>query len=172
MSQMREIVHGWALFCDGVSKHLVTETVQLPALTTQTRDFTPGGGHMGYQVGLSAVAPLTMSFSLINRDPETMALFGLATGRHRTYTLIEQLIDEMNGDAKRRVVTVIGCLNSIESAQNRSPDLIGMQYQVGSVHTYTDAIGSTVVHGFYLKSNRRIVNGVEVTAQRNRILGI
>lgn len=172
MAEMRNIVHGWNLFADAVSKHLVVETAQLPTFEEETRTFTPGGGHMGFEVPLSAIKPLELGFNLVNRDPEVLALFGLGSGEYRRYTLYENLVDEFTGDQTRRVVTAIGRLSSAESQENKSPDLIGYQYRVRSVHTYTDVFDGKTVHGFYFRTNRRIVNGVELNAVRNRNLGI
>lgn len=169
---MQNIVHGWNLFADGVSQHLAVESAQLPPIEEQTRDFTPGGGHMGFAVPMSSIAALELGFNLVNRDPSVLGLFGLGSGQYRTYTLYEHLVDEFTGDNRRRVVTCVGRLSSIESQQNRSPDLIGYQYRVRSIHTYTDRHDGELVHAFYLKSNRRIVGGVDVTAARNRNLGI
>ena len=125
----KNVVHGWNLFADGVSKHLVVETAQLPSLEEQTRDFTPGGGHMGYAVPLSAIAALEVGFNLVNRDPDLLRLFGLNNGETRIYTLYENLVDEFTGDEAQRVVTVHGRLSSVAPAENRSPDLIGTHTQ-------------------------------------------
>lgn len=169
---MENIVHGWNLYADGVNQFLVVESAQLPSIEEQTRDHTPGGGHMGFAVPLSGMAPLELGFNLINRDPRVLGLFGLGSGQYRTYTLYEHLVDEFTGDNRRRVISCVGRLSSVESQQNRSPDLIGYQYRVRSIHTYTDRHDGELVHGFYLRSNRRIVNGVDVNAARNRNLGI
>lgn len=169
---MNSVLHGWNLFANGVSQALVVETAQLPALEEETRDFTPGGGHMGFSVPLSAIKPLEIGFNLVNRSPELLALFGLGAGQYRTYTLYENLVDEFTGDTHRRVITGIGRLSSIESQEHKSPDLIGYQYRIRSIHTYTDVYDGRMLQGFYLRTNRRIINGIEITASRNANLGI
>lgn len=172
MSDMNYIVHGYNLFADGVSKHLVIASAQLPTLEEATRDFTPGGGHMGYQVPLASINALELGFSLVNRDPQVLALMGLNSGQTRTYTLYENLVDEFTGDEQSRVITVIGRMGSAAPQENRNPELVGIDYRIRSIHTYTDVFAGRMVHGFYLKTNRRIVNGVEQNRIRNRNLGI
>ncbi|WP_336798858.1 phage major tail tube protein [Kaistia sp. MMO-174] len=170
--EMNSILHGWNLFADGVPQSLVAETAQLPSLEESTRDFTPGGGHMGFAVPLSAINAVEIGFNLVNRSPQLLSLFGLNAGQYRTYTLYENLVDEFTGDTTRRVVTAIGRLSSVESQEHKSPDLVGYQYRVRSIHTYTDVFDGRLINGFYFRTNRRIINGVDVTATRNGNLGI
>ncbi|MCO5083092.1 MAG: phage major tail tube protein [Rhizobiaceae bacterium] len=181
---MDNIIRGANWYVDEINMRLRAESTKLPVLRRDMVPFVLGGGYFSLELP-AEIAALTAEMSVNSTPPEVRSRFGREPGDWTTVTYYESLLNAFPNSAngtstgattggpklKGRVVILKGLLNEVEQ-----PGVKGMKadgparLRWSSIIQYQDVVDGTTVHKFDVQNNTLIINGVNYTAEHNRII--
>jgi len=110
---LKHILKDLNLTVDGRGYAGRVEELVPPKLTVKTEDVRAGGMDAPVQVDMGMEA-LTCEFTLVDYDPDVLALFGLAPGATTQLTMRGAVEDEFSGTVRPVVVNVRGRVKELD----------------------------------------------------------
>lgn len=166
---MDAIIRGANWYCEELNQRLRTTEVQLPSLSRAMETLTPGGGW--FQIEMPGeIEALTATIKLNGSHGDIRSRFGREPGDWNTFFYYERLRDIVNGTNTGRLVRLKGLVTGVTQ-----PNVTGLradptEYTLGTIVLYHDMVDGQTIHKFDVFNNVLIINGVDYTAEANRIL--
>ena len=166
------IMRGFNLYVDeDKNLFLEIEEMKLPKIEDETDEFSPGGSDYTIDVPVG-IAKLEAQFKLKGRGPLIRQLSAEKPGKRRRFTAYELIVDEQTGEEVQRVVTMEGRISAADPETSKRKEMVGYDYTLGSITLYEDVHDGDIIHRFNFFTNERTVDGVDLNATSNRLLGI
>lgn len=178
---MDRIVRGSNWYCNETNQRLRIDETTLPALTREMLPFVMGGGWFGLELP-AEIQPLTCEMTVNGVHEDLKTRFGREPGDWTTLAYYENLLSvfpaSSNGEVgsgnvqlKGRVVTMKGLLNEYAQGGVKGQKSSGAtRLKWSSIVLYQDMMDGVTVHKFDIQNNILIINGVNYTAEHNRII--
>ncbi|WP_020179777.1 phage major tail tube protein [Methylopila sp. M107] len=166
---MDRLIMGANWWIQEVNQRLRVERLQLPSLTREMTQMTPGGGWFSLDVP-GEIKQLEAPFSLNGAHEDVRSLFGREPGDWTNFFYYERLRDIVNGRNLGRVVHLRGLLNEVEQPEVTGKKGEPAKYKVGTIVLYKDIVNGKTVHLFDVFNNKLVINGVNYTAEHNRLI--
>lgn len=177
---MDSIIRGANWYVEELNCRKRMEEVQLPRLRREMQAHMMGGGFFALELP-GEISAMTASVSMNGSHDDIRSRFGLEPGDWTTCYYYESLLNvfPQPGDQagsqqprlKGRVVILRGLLNEVEQPGVRSVRANGQtRFTFGSLILYHDIVDGRTIHKFDVETNTLIINGVNYTAEHNRIL--
>ena len=145
------------------------ESAQLPRLNKTVERFVAGGGWMAMNIPME-IEELTATITLKGAHEDLRSLFGKEPGDWTTFYYYERLRDIMAGQNVGRVVVMKGLLQEVQQPRvtGRRADMT--TYTIGSIVSYLDKVNGNIITGVDFDTNTLILNGVDYSAEANRLI--
>lgn len=168
---MDRMIMGANWYVDTINQRLRLESVQLPQLTKDMEEFTPGGGFFTLSIP-GSIKELEAPFSLNGSHDDVRSLFGREPGDWTNFFYYERLRDITKDAGKNygRVVQLKGLVNEVEQSEVKGKKGEATKYKIGTIVRYRDVVDGRVVHLFDYFANRLVINGQDYTAEHNRLI--
>ncbi|WP_020185960.1 phage major tail tube protein [Methylopila sp. 73B] len=166
---MDSLIQGANWFVDTLNQRLRIAKLQLPTLSKEMTTLKPGGGF--YQLDVpDEVKALESPFSLNGSHGDVRSLFGREAGDWTNFFYYERLRDIQAGSNVGRVVRLKGLLTEVEQAEVAGKKAEETNYKVGTIVLYHDIVDGQTIHKFDFFNNQLVINGVDYTAEHNRLI--
>ncbi|WP_137136988.1 phage major tail tube protein [Rhizobium sp. FKY42] len=178
---MDRLIRGSNWYCNEINQRLRIDETTLPALTREMLPFVMGGGWFGLELP-AEVQPLTSEMTVNGVHEDLKARFGREPGDWTTLAYYENLLNVFPASStgevgsgtvqlKGRVVTMKGLLNEYVQGGVKGQKSTGAtRLKWSSIVLYQDMMDGVIVHKFDVQNNTLIINGVNYTAEHNRII--
>jgi phage tail tube protein FII len=176
---MDSIIRGANWYVGELNCRKRIESVQLPRLSREMTTFAMGGGFFALAVP-GEISPMTATASMNGSHDDIRSRFGREPGDWTTCYYYESLLNVFpqagaegasGPRLKGRVVILKGLLNEVEQAGVRSVKAEGQtRFTFGTLVLYHDVVDGRTIHKFDVETNTLIINGVNYTAEHNRII--
>lgn len=178
---MDRLIRGSNWYCNEINQRLRIDETTLPALTREMLPFVMGGGWFGLELP-AEIQPLTSEMTVNGVHEDLKTRFGREPGDWTTLAYYENLLNvfpaSSNGEVgsgtvqlKGRVVTMKGLLNEYVQGGVKGQKSTGAtRLKWSSIVLYQDMMDGVIVHKFDIQNNILIINGVNYTAEHNRII--
>ena len=178
---MDRLIRGSNWYCNEINQRLRIDETTLPALTREMLPFVMGGGWFGMELP-AEIQPLTSEMTVNGVHEDLKTRFGREPGDWTTLAYYENLLNvfpaSSNGEVgsatvqlKGRVVTMKGLLNEYVQGGVKGQKSTGAtRLKWSSIVLYQDMMDGLSVHKFDVQNNTLIINGVNYTAEHNRII--
>lgn len=166
---MDSLIYGANWYVDTLNQRQRLAKAQLPDLNRVKDAITLGGGWFKFDHA-GEIEPLVMPFGLHGSHDDIRSLFGREAGDWTNFYYYERLRDIRQGINKGRIVIVKGLVGKVSQPQVTGK--IGGQtdYEVSSIVSYRDMVDGKMVHHFNFFANKLVINGVDYSADHNRII--
>lgn len=179
---MDRIIHGSNWYCGEINQRLRVDETTLPALSREMTSYVMGGGYFAMELP-SEIQALTAEMTVNGAHEDLRTRFGREPGDWTTVTYYESLLDvfpagsngtnqgagapKLNG----RVVFLKGLLNEYTPAGVKGLKASGAtRLRWSTIVLYHDIFNGQTVHKFDLQNNVLIIDGVNYTAEHNRLI--
>lgn len=178
---MDRLIRGSNWYCNEINQRLRIDETTLPALTREMLPFVMGGGWFGLELP-AEVQPLTSEMTVNGVHEDLKARFGREPGDWTTLAYYENLLNVFPASStgevgsgtvqlKGRVVKMKGLLNEYVQGGVKGQKSTGAtRLKWSSIVLYQDMMDGVTVHKFDVQNNILIINGVNYTAEHNRII--
>ncbi len=179
---MDRIIRGANWYCGEINQRQRIDETTLPELSREMLPFVMGGGWFGLELP-AEIAPLTCEMTVNGVHEDLKTRFGREPGDWTTLAYYENLLNVFpassdgsvnpgNGPQLRgRVVTMKGLLNGyaqggVKGQKSTAPTRL----RWSTIVLYQDMMDGVIVHKLDIQNNILIINGVNYTAEHNRII--
>ncbi|MCY1705472.1 phage major tail tube protein [Pannonibacter sp. SL95] len=179
---MDRIIRGANWYCNEVNQRLRIDETTLPELSREMLPFVMGGGWFAMELP-AEIAALTCEMAVNGVHEDLKTRFGREPGDWTTVTYYENLLNVFpaastgeTGSASKvqmrgRVVMLKGLLNGyaqggVKGQKSTAPTRL----RWSSIVLYHDILDGNTVHKFDIQNNVLVINGVNYTAEHNRII--
>ena len=121
------------------SEYLALKGFKIPSLEENTKEHKPGGGVVGFKIGMRSINALSFSFSLEGINPGPMNKF--MTTRRENYTFRGNMTNVRTQEDIPVLGVVHGRMTKIETSEFKKDDGVGMDYEINEVVRYRLVIG-------------------------------
>lgn len=166
---MDSIIHGANWYIGELNQRKRLEACALPNLRRARERLTFGGGFFTFDLP-TEIEELSFEFSLYGSHSDVRARFGREAGDWTTFYYYERMRDIAAGVNKGRVVMLKGLLNEVTHPRVLGKKADATRYAGGSVWLYHDIVDGLTVHKFDIENNVLIIDGVDYTAEANRLI--
>lgn len=179
---MDSLIRGANWYVEELNCRLRLETVKLPTLTREMTPFAMGAGFFAIELP-SEVQPLTAEATLNGSHADIRSRFGREPGDWTTCYYYESLLNVFPTNAtgeqpastgprlKGRITILKGLLNEVDQPEVRGLKASGAtRFTWSSIVLYHDVVDGVTVHKFDVANNTLIINGVNYTAEHNRLI--
>jgi len=179
---MDRIIRGSNWYCNEINqRHRIDETT-LPELSREMVSFVMGGGFFAMELP-AEIQPLTCEQTVNGVHEDLKTRFGREPGDWTTMTYYENLLNVFPKDSNGvvpssgtpqltgRVVFLKGLLNGYAQAGVKGMKSSGAtRLRWSSIVLYHDIFDGRTIHKFDVQNNTLIIDGVNYTAEHNRII--
>ena len=179
---MDRIIRGGNWYCGEINQRLRADETTLPALTREMMTFVMGGGYFAMELP-AEIQPLSCEMSVNGVHEDLKSRFGREPGDWTTVTYYENLLNvfpnnstgEVEGGGQPqltgRVVFMTGLPNEYAQGGVKGQKSSGAtRLRLGSIVLYHDIFNGKTIHKFDIQNNTLIIDGVNYTAEHNRII--
>lgn len=166
---MDSIIHGANWYIEELNQRKRLEACALPNLRRARERMTFGAGFFSFDLP-TEIEELSFEFSLHGAHADVRARFGREAGDWTTFYYYERLRDIANGANKGRVVILKALLNEVSHPRVLGKRADTTRYGGGSVWLYHDIQDGKTVHKFDVENNVLVIDGVDYTAEANRLV--
>jgi phage tail tube protein FII len=179
---MDRIIRGANWYCQQTNQRQRADETTLPALTREMVSFVMGGGYFGMELP-AEIQPLTCEMTVNGVHEDLKARFGREPGDWTELRYYENLLNvfpaSSNGEVQTsgnpqltgRVVFIKGLLNGFEQGGVKGmKSSAATRLRWSSIVLYHDLFNGRTVHKFDVQNNELIIDGVNYTAEHNRII--
>ncbi|MBB4066283.1 phage major tail tube protein [Gellertiella hungarica] len=179
---MDRIIRGANWYCNEINQRLRVDETTLPELSREMMSFVMGGGYFAMELP-AEIQPLTCEQTVNGVHEDLKSRFGREPGDWTTVTYYENLLNvfpqSANGEVQAgakpqltgRVVFLKGLLNGYAQAGVKGMKSSGAtRLRWSSIVLYHDIFNGKTVHKFDLQNNTLIIDGVNYTAEHNRLI--
>lgn len=166
---MENLIMGGNMWVDTLNLRLGLESAKLPTLSKESEDFSPGGSF--FQLAMPGeIKGLEAEISLRGSPPAMRSLFGREPGDWTTFFWYERIRNAVRGENVGRVVRLKGLVSEVEQGEVKGKKGEVDKYKIATIVRYDDRVDGKVVHLFDFFKNRLVINGVDYTAEHNRLI--
>lgn len=169
MGQTKDILINMALFMDGVSYIANVDNCDPPKLTATTEEFRGGGMNGPIEIPTGHEA-LRFGTEVINYSEEVFALFNIAVGNSKSFT-VRGALKSWNGAIKPIKWNMRGQVIEVDP-QNVKPGTPPRAKLTVALDYMQLTVGTTVVQEIDVMNMTQIINGVDVLYDVASALGI
>ncbi|MFC6447157.1 phage major tail tube protein [Shinella zoogloeoides] len=178
---MDGLIRGANWYCGEINQRLRADETTLPVLRREMMQLVMGGGWFSFELP-AEVQPLTAEMTVEGVHKDLKARFGREPGDWTTVSYYENLLNVFpsnstgevaNGAAQNlgRVVFLKGLLNEYAQAGVKGQKSSGKTRLVwSSIVLYHDILDGQTVHKFDVQNNTLIIDGINYTAEHNRLI--
>lgn len=168
---MDRIIRGANWWIETTNQRLRTKSAKLPDLKRATEKFVPGGGFFGLEVP-GEIDGLESEFELNGAHEDIRTLFGREPGDWTSFIYYERLANVTGGGLTNigRVVRIRGLVTEVEQPKVEGLKADPSKIKFTTIVLYQDVVNSKIVHKFDFFNNVLILNGVDYTAEHNRLI--
>lgn len=171
---MDRIIHGSNWYCNEINQRLRIDETTLPVLTREMSSYVLGGGYFGLDLP-AEIKALTAEMQVNGAHEDLRSRFGREAGDWTTVTYYESLLDVFAGSGtpklNGRVVFLKGLLNEYTPGGVKGLKASGAtKLQFSSIVLYQDIFNGKTIHKFDVQNNVLIIDGVNYTAEHNRLI--
>lgn len=180
---MDNLIRGANWYCDELNQRLQTDSTKLPTLRRDMTPYVLGGGYFGFELP-AEISPLVAEMSVSALSAAVRSRFGREPGDWTTVTYYEKLLNIFPNNANGataagagapkaigRIVMMKGLLNEVEQPGVKGLKADGpSRLRWSSIVLYHDVVDGMTVHKFDVKNNELIINGVNYSAEHNRLI--
>ncbi len=179
---MDRIIRGSNWYCGEINQRQRVDETTLPELTREMSTFVMGGGYFGIELP-GEINPLKAEMSVNGVHESLKSRFGREPGDWTTLTYYESLLDVFpagsTGDTTAagapkltgRVVFLKGLLNGYTQGGVKGMKSSGAtKLSWSSIVLYHDIFDGKTIHKFDVQNNTLIIDGVNYTAEHNRLI--
>lgn len=178
---MDSIIRGANWYVEELNCRMRLETVKLPVLSREMTPHAMGGGFFAIELP-GEIQPLTAEATMNGSHADLRSRFGREPGDWTSCTYYESLLNVFPTNAgggdqaaaprfKGRVVRIKGLLNEVDQPEVRGLKPSGAtRFTWSTIIHYLDVVDQKVVHKFDVATNTLIINGVNYTAEHNRLI--
>ncbi|MCB5203954.1 phage major tail tube protein [Neorhizobium sp. T786] len=179
---MDRIIRGANWYCQQTNQRQRADETTLPALTREMISMVMGGGYFAMEMP-AEIQPLTCEMTVNGVHEDLKARFGREPGDWTELRYYENLLNvfpaDTNGEVPTsgapkltgRVVFLKGLLNGFEQGGVKGMKSSGAtRLRWSSIVLYHDIFNGRTVHKFDVQNNELIIDGVNYTAEHNRII--
>lgn len=175
---MDSIIRGANLYVENTNQALRAETLQLPDLERDMDTLSIAGGFFALDLP-GQIKGLTFEVELNGSHDDLRSLFGREPGDWSKFVYYENLLnvfptgENAGPKLKGRTTIMKGLLNKVTQPQIKNVKAGGTtKYTFGSIILYHDLLNGKTIHKIDVPRNVLIINGVNYTAEHNRLLRI
>lgn len=173
---MDRIIRGSNWYCEEINQRLRIDETTLPELSREMSTYVAGGGFFALDLP-SEIKALTSEMTVNGAHEDLRTRFGREPGDWTTITYYESLLDIFPGNnapapkLKGRVVYLKGLLNDYTPSGVKGLKATGAtKLRWSSIVLYHDILDGKTVHKFDVQRNVLIIDGVNYTANHNRLI--
>jgi phage tail tube protein FII len=179
---MDRIIHGSNWYCGEINQRLRVDETTLPALSREMSSVVLGGGYFALDLP-GEIQALTAEMTVNGAHEDLRTRFGREPGDWTTVTYYESLLDvfpagsdgsvQTNGAPKLngRVVFLKGLLNEYTPPGVKGLKASGAtRLRFSSIVLYHDIFNGKTIHKFDVQNNTLIIDGINYTAEHNRLI--
>ncbi|RLQ88924.1 phage major tail tube protein [Notoacmeibacter ruber] len=166
---MDSIIHGANWYIGEINQKKRLEACAVPNLQMARERLN--FGWFGFELPTD-IEPPTFEFSLYGTHPDVMSRFGREAGDWTTFTYYERLRDIEAGRNLGRVVIIKALLTSISQPRVIGKRADATRYGGGGVWFYHDIYNGQTVHKFSVPNQTLVIDGVDYSAESNRLLAV
>lgn len=179
---MDRIIRGANWYCNEINQRLRIDETTLPALSREMMPFVMGGGYFAMELP-AEIQALTAEMTVNGTHEDLKSRFGREPGDWTTVTYYEGLLNVFPATStgevattgapqlKGRTVFLKGLLNGYEQPGVKGMKASGAtRLRWSSIVLYHDILDGKTVHKFDIQNNVLIIDGVNYTAEHNRII--
>ena len=178
---MDGLIRGANWYVEELNCRLRLETVKLPTLSREMQQYATGGGFFSLELP-AEINPLSAEATMNGAHDDLRSRFGREPGDWTTCYYYESLLNVFptNGSAEQttsgpkrsgRIVILKGLLNEVDQSEVRGVKPAGAtRFNWSSIVLYHDIVDGRTIHKFDFANNTLIINGVNYTAEHNRII--
>lgn len=175
---MDSIIRGANWYCEEINQAFRTEEVKLPTLTRDMTELLFSGGIGALDVP-GHIKPLEAEMDMMGSHADLRSRFGREPGDWTKVVYYENLLDlfpkseEAGPKLKGRTTIMKGLLNEVNQSGVKGMKASGStKLKWGTIFLYHDLYDGKTIHKFDYRTNTLIIDGVNYTAQHNRLLRI
>lgn len=179
---MDRIIRGSNWYCNEINQRQRIDETTLPALTREMSAFVMGGSFFSMELP-GEIQPLTCEMTVNGVHENLKSRFGREPGDWTTLTYYENLLNvfpqNSTGEVAAtgspqltgRVVFLKGLLNGFEQSGVKGMKSSGAtRLRWSSIVLYHDIFDGKTIHKFDIQNNTLIIDGVNYTAEHNRLI--
>lgn len=178
---MDRIIRGANWYCNEINQRLRADETTLPTLTREMLPFVMGGGIAAVELP-AEIQALTAEMTVNGVHEDLKTRFGREPGDWTTVTYYEALLDVFPANStgevasgagvlRGRTVILKGLLNGFEQGGVRGQrSSAATRLRWSSIVLYQDMLDGRVIHKIDIQNNTLIIDGVNYTADYNRII--
>lgn len=153
------------------SQFLVINSIKFPMLEEETKEFKPGGGVMGIEIGQKSIKALSLGFKLFGFNPRVMNRF--MDGKEH-YTIRGNLLDVKKQEDLKVVCVVHGRMVKVDMGDFKKGDGTESDYEIKEITKYKLHIDGDEKYyfDFFAGPGGVRVNGKKVFRRAARNLGL
>lgn len=179
---MDRVIRGSNWYCNEINQRLRMDESTMPALSREMLPFVMGGGFFAFEMP-AEIQPLTCEMTVEGVHEQLKTRFGREPGDWTTVTYYEKLLNifpatstgEANASAAPevlgRVVFLKGLLNGYAQGGTKGMKSTGKtRLTWSSIVLYHDIMDGKTIHKFDVQNNTLIIDGVNYSAEHNRLI--
>jgi len=166
---IKDVLRNLNLFVDGRGYAGRVAEVELPKLTIKTSEYRAGGMDMPVEIDMG-MEKLEATITLNSYDPDVLAAFGLAPGKHVPLTVRGALTDE-DGTEKAVVVNFRGQIKEIDKGTWKPGEDATLKFSV-ALRYYKLEHDGRLIYEIDPENMIRVIDGVDQLAARRAALGL
>lgn len=178
---MDGLVRGSNWYCEEINQRIRVDETTLPALRREMMPAVMGGGFFAFEMP-AEIQPLTAEMTVEGVHSDLKTRFGREPGDWTTVTYYERILNVFpsnstgetgNGAAANlgRVVFLKGLLNEYAQGGTKGQKSSGKTRLVwSSIVLYHDIMDGKTVHKFDIQNNTLIIDGINYSAEHNRMI--
>ncbi|CDZ61379.1 Hypothetical protein NGAL_HAMBI2605_14740 [Neorhizobium galegae bv. orientalis] len=179
---MDRIIRGANWYCQQTNQRQRVDETTLPALSREMISMVMGGGYFGLELP-AEIQPLTAEMTVNGVHEDLKSRFGREPGDWTELRYYESLLNvfpaSTTGEVAAagapqltgRIVFIKGLLNGFEQGGVKGMKSSGAtRLRWSSIVLYHDLFNGRTVHKFDVQNNELIIDGVNYTAEHNRII--
>jgi len=168
---MDRIIRGANWWIETTNQRLRTKSAKLPDLKRTTEKYVASGGF--FTVALPGeIDELDSEFELNGAHEDIRSLFGREPGDWVSFIYYERLANVTGSGLTNlgRVVRIKGLVNEVNQSKVEGLKADPVKVKFSTIVLYQDVVNSVVVHKFDFFNNQLVMNGVDYSAEHNRLI--
>lgn len=178
---MDRLIRGSNWYCNEINQRLRADETTLPSLKREMISMVMGGGFFAFELP-AETQPLSAEMSIEGVPEDLKSRYGREPGDWTTITYYENLLNVFPQNATGevgnqpaqltgRVVFLKGLLNEFTQGGTKGQKSSGKTRLIwSSIVLYHDIYDGKTIHKFDIQNNTLIIDGVNYSAEHNRLI--
>lgn len=157
------------IYADGLGYAGQADEFNAPKLKLKTEEFQGGGMDVPIELTMG-MEKLAADYSLVKYDLDTLALFGIAEGSTKSFTVYE-VLESFGGGTTQVIHTMTGKITELDPGTSKPGSIPKLKVSLALTY-YKLTHGTTVVHEIDVENMVRVINGTDVLSAQRAALGM